>query len=136
MLLKLRTGNQKSRYQPIDSVSVESIKDLRRWAYWIRRHIYAEFSPRCILGGMVEYGHWIRSAYTPDYFPPDEKIGQTQRVMVFMPEDLFSVIFVQYVLDGDRRFKLKRLGLRRNEFQSRLGRAIEFYEHNKDVEFS
>jgi hypothetical protein len=136
MLLRLRTGNQTLPYRQTDSASHESIKDLRRWGGWLRRQIYAEFQPRCILGGMAEYGAWIRSAYTQDYFPPDDKIGQTQRIMVFMPEDLFGVIYLQYVLVCDRRFKLKRLGLKRDQFNTRLGEAVEFYERHKDIDFS
>jgi hypothetical protein len=109
---------------------------LRRWGYWLRRQVYADFQPRCILGGMAEYGAWIRSAYTQDYFPPDPRIGQTQRIVIFMPEELFSVVYMQYVLDCDRRFKLKRLGIKRPEFQSRLEKAIRFYDRYKDVDFS
>lgn len=136
MLLRLRTGNRTSPYALIDTVSNDAYKDLKRWAYWIRSQIYIRNEPQCILGGMAEYGHWIRSAYVTETPPPDARIDQTKKVLVFMPEDLFMVIYMQYVMDCEKQFKYRRLGLTRPEYHVRLQDAVRFYDYYKDTEFA
>jgi hypothetical protein len=85
---------------------------------------------------MVEYGAWIRSAYTPDYFPPDPRVDHTSKILIFMPEDLFSVVYMQYVMDCEKKFKYARLGLSRYGFHSRLDKALRFYDRYRDTDFS
>jgi len=135
MLLRLRTGNQKSRYVSTDTISGDAHRDLKRWGRWVRARIYASAEPQCILGGMAEYGAWVRSGYTEGYSTPDPRIEQTSRVLVFIPEELFSVLYMQYALDCDKRFKFKRLGLTQQLFKERLDKAMRFYDRYKDTDF-
>jgi hypothetical protein len=137
-MLSLKTGNQQSRSRYwTDTVSGEAKQDLRRWGSYIRARIYLHAQPSCVLGNMVEYGAWIRSGYTNPVDPIiDHRIEQTRKVLVFMPEELFSTVFMQYVMDCEPRFRYRRLKLTREAYFYRLGKAVQFYDAYKDTNFS
>lgn len=137
-MLNLRTGSRKShsRYST-DTISGEAKQDLKRWGNYTRNRIYLHAQPSCVLGGMVEYGAWIRSGYTsPIDAITDHRIEQTRRVLVFMPEEMFSTVFMQYVMDCEPRFRYRRLKLSREAYFYRLGKAMQFYDSYKDTDFS
>jgi len=137
-MLNLRTESPRSRYKySTDTVSGEAKQDLRRWGRYIRNRIYLHSDPGCILGNMVEYGAWIRSAYTsPNEAITDHRIEQTRKILVFMPEELFSTLFMQYVMDCEPRFRYRRLQLTREAFFYRLAKAMRFYDAYKDTNIS
>lgn len=137
-MLNLKTGSRKSRSRYLtDTVSDEAKQDLRRWGIYTRNRIYLHAEPSCVLGNMVEYGAWIRSGYTSPNEPiTDHRIEQTRRVLVFMPEEMFSTVFMQYVMDCEPRFRYRRLKLTRDAYFYRLGKAVQFYDAHKDANFS
>lgn len=82
------------------------------------------------------YGQNIPTGYYEQPETSNDCILQTHRVFVYMPPIMQQVTMLHYVLGGHKVFKAKRIGIRVNEYNRVLADAKEFYEQNKNVNFS
>jgi hypothetical protein len=111
-------------------------RELRRWGRYTRALVYEFNQPKCTLPKLIMYGVNVPTGYYYNDPLPDMKIIHTQRIMAFMHPYARAVIFLHYVLDGDKKAKAYRLNMTRWQFDYWLEKGRAFYDHYRDTDFS